>query len=601
MLKLDIKMTDFGLALPLDADREHLSVFGPNGTVVFMAPEAVRQTVSGSRKVSKRVDIWALGVMMYQMLHKGATPVGHYMTKGGPPEALLAVASETVNREAMDFDASEIWQAERARLLRMSATDSLEEQATTADMVHALVVSWVGSEFFVRVCKQCLVFDADNRVDGDDLRGQIDRAIETGWGLEGNVGDGILVASSELLQAAFNIDSKKKDGAVSLVQAVDSEVARIGERIGASLFPTVWADLDPKRSLSKLDRYGIASTRNIDNDLEAQRNSNDQDCRPRPNRLRLFLIVTGLLIVGGLCVIVGLTRSSSGTQDVGPHEPSPSIVKPTGGPAAATVVPSATPSTDHDGATVTHPPPSPPASSSQTSSPLPASHQPSPAASKSNPPASVAASHSPPSSAAASNSPPPQATTTSSSTTTSKAAATPMPPASSANKSPSPTAFPENPQPGFFSENRLILDIVSAYLETLSPVERSRWSECKLSFLKSDRESLKTLLAHYPKPYRSSSPDPTRCSSLLVTGSVSLSLPEPPLLLLSSSEVESLRVWVATRLDDILGIRRTFLGGEDSDSDCDPGGGGEDSDSDPGGGGEDSDSVLSDSDSSDSG
>ena len=55
--------------------------------------------------------------MLYQLLHAGKTPFGHYLTKWGAPEALLAVASETVNKEAMDFDALDIWEAERARLL----------------------------------------------------------------------------------------------------------------------------------------------------------------------------------------------------------------------------------------------------------------------------------------------------------------------------------------------------------------------------------------------------------------------------------------------------------------------------------------------------
>ena len=116
---LTIKLTDFGIAESLDADRSHLSVQGPNGTVVFMAPEAVRQTVDGNRKVSKRVDVWALGVMLYQMLHAGQTPFGHFLVKGGAPEALLAVASETVNREAMDFDgrSGTVWVKERARLM----------------------------------------------------------------------------------------------------------------------------------------------------------------------------------------------------------------------------------------------------------------------------------------------------------------------------------------------------------------------------------------------------------------------------------------------------------------------------------------------------
>ena len=63
---LSIKMTDFGIARPLandanDKKASHLSVFGPNGTVVFMAPEAVRQTPTGCRKVSKRADVWRDG------------------------------------------------------------------------------------------------------------------------------------------------------------------------------------------------------------------------------------------------------------------------------------------------------------------------------------------------------------------------------------------------------------------------------------------------------------------------------------------------------------------------------------------------------------
>ena len=60
---LNIKMTDFGIARTLDAEVSHLTVQGPNGTLVYMAPEAVRQTVNGCRRVSKRVDVWALGIL----------------------------------------------------------------------------------------------------------------------------------------------------------------------------------------------------------------------------------------------------------------------------------------------------------------------------------------------------------------------------------------------------------------------------------------------------------------------------------------------------------------------------------------------------------
>ena len=124
VLPLSIKLTDFGIARALDEEKSHLSVHGQNGTVVYMAPEAVRQTVSGCRKVSKRVDVWALGVMLYQLLHDGQTPFGHFVAKGGPPEVLLAIASETVNKENCDFGMAELgalWRTEQVRILPRGA------------------------------------------------------------------------------------------------------------------------------------------------------------------------------------------------------------------------------------------------------------------------------------------------------------------------------------------------------------------------------------------------------------------------------------------------------------------------------------------------
>lgn len=266
-----------------------------------------------------RVDVWALGVMLYQLLHGGQTPVGHYAERGGAPEVLLALASETVNREAMDFDAREMWTAERTRLLRGSEGGGMETRdqqrrdlpgsATTAgpscnnngggifrdqqqrdlpttgptttsvgscnnngifqqrdqrdlstttgstttgstttvetrdgllitpvETVHALVASWVGSEFLVRLCKRCLAFDVQNRIDASDLRIWIDRAVD--------VQNRVRARRSELVQAAFNIDSSRDQHPEASVdiQVVDTEVARIGEKIGAGLFPEVWED-----------------------------------------------------------------------------------------------------------------------------------------------------------------------------------------------------------------------------------------------------------------------------------------------------------------------------------------------------------------------
>ena len=350
VVPLSIKLTDFGIARSLDADAAHLSLPGPNGTVVFMAPEAVRQTVSRSRKVSKRVDIWALGVVLYQMLHAGKTPFGDYLVSGGPPEALLAVASETVNREAMNFDASNIWRAERARLLLDSSEthpDSSQNLPTmTAEMVRQLVASWVGAEFLVRVCKRCLVFDVNDRIDGKDLRVWVDEAIESGWGLRNSN-----VLQSELLQAAFNIDANGR------MQTVDIEIARIGERVGASVFPaaTSSAGAGPSRTNR---REFIGSSSAISNssdelpmnctdfvDLEAPRNDHkgeDTDrsisesgaCSSleRPRRGFVWILVWILVCIVGVAVGSGFTAmwlsrknggdaAGGGSVAVGPKSP----------------------------------------------------------------------------------------------------------------------------------------------------------------------------------------------------------------------------------------------------------------------------------------
>ena len=304
----------------------HVSAPGPDGTVGFMAPETVRQTVSGRRRVSKSVDIWALGVMLYQMLHEGRTPFGHYLQKGGPREALLAVASETVNRDAMDFDASNMWISERTRLLLPGDHDR-PHNLLMPEIVRALVVSWVGSEFLARVCKRCLVFDVNARIDGRHLRVWVDRAI--GWDLR------VPIEKSELLQAAFNIASNGM-----MMQTVDLEIARIGERIGASLFPEIWAPCHqhqhprqlssrprrPRRHQTKeQDHLGSSSpSLRIDEererlDLEAggPRRRPRDTTGPRKSRFRrtpliiVILLSIVLATLFGICGVVFARHSSS--------------------------------------------------------------------------------------------------------------------------------------------------------------------------------------------------------------------------------------------------------------------------------------------------
>lgn len=73
------RLTDFGLAMPLSGDPTRLTLTGTTvGTVDYMAPEQLR----GS-EVDARADIYALGVLLYEML-TGHTPRGSF----DPPEAL---------------------------------------------------------------------------------------------------------------------------------------------------------------------------------------------------------------------------------------------------------------------------------------------------------------------------------------------------------------------------------------------------------------------------------------------------------------------------------------------------------------------------------
>ena len=61
-----IRLLDFGLAKSLDATRESLSVSGElTGTWHYMSPE---QTLAKRVEIDHRADIWALGVILYEIL-----------------------------------------------------------------------------------------------------------------------------------------------------------------------------------------------------------------------------------------------------------------------------------------------------------------------------------------------------------------------------------------------------------------------------------------------------------------------------------------------------------------------------------------------------
>lgn len=72
-----VKVTDFGLALPLGPDSQRLTLTGASmGTLGYMAPEQVE-----GKEVDARADLYSLGVILYELL-TGVRPQGHFDPPG---------------------------------------------------------------------------------------------------------------------------------------------------------------------------------------------------------------------------------------------------------------------------------------------------------------------------------------------------------------------------------------------------------------------------------------------------------------------------------------------------------------------------------------
>ena len=356
-LLLSIKITDFGIARTLENDVSHLSIQGPSGTLVYMAPEAVRQTVSGCRHVGKKVDTWALGVMFYQILHAGETPFGRFLTKWGVQEAVLAVASETVNREAMDvFGGAAMWEAEKARLLSPTTIGRVPKSTTaeggdptpiTADTVQALVSVWVRLQFLVHACKACMAFDPKNRPDVGELSLQLDLFLESGF----------QIPDADLLQAAFDIDAARGRGG-DCGPAIDRVIKRLGETVvekiattkrGGLVFPEFCrAPFSEQDQLRPSLRYPVSA-------LDIFSEEHDPSLRPservlRTNKARrcrqLLAMVLAAIFAGGLCVCLGVGiaghargGSGGGTSDHSGGGPEETDVSSPGEHSSPTVGP----------------------------------------------------------------------------------------------------------------------------------------------------------------------------------------------------------------------------------------------------------------------
>ena len=196
-IPLIIKVSDFGTGQRLNnvehceqddgpgQHATHLSVFGLVGTAVYMPPEVVRQTPDRRKRVCKRSDVWALGIMVFQMLHEGKTPFHLFQRVPGGKEAILAVASETVNNDVIPKQSAEgrekLWEVERRRMLagplrRLSLQPSGDVEV--GEVLRSLVEAWVRMEVLFILGERCLAFSVDDRMDCADLSKLLDRAAE---------------------------------------------------------------------------------------------------------------------------------------------------------------------------------------------------------------------------------------------------------------------------------------------------------------------------------------------------------------------------------------------------------------------------------------
>jgi formylglycine-generating enzyme required for sulfatase activity len=86
------KLSDFGIASQLRDTATHLTQQGPQGTPVYMAPEQLRR-----KRIDKRVDIYALGVTLYQLLSGTLPFVTEFQIHNDPvPECEWLTADQMV-------------------------------------------------------------------------------------------------------------------------------------------------------------------------------------------------------------------------------------------------------------------------------------------------------------------------------------------------------------------------------------------------------------------------------------------------------------------------------------------------------------------------
>jgi serine/threonine protein kinase/ribosomal protein S27E len=114
-------VTDFGLALSEATQHQHRDEFA--GTVAYMSPEQIR---AESQYLDGRTDVWALGVMLYEMVGKRRPFVG----------APAQVADEICNREPKPLRLlNEKIPPELEEIVKGCLTKTIDKRTSTAEQL----------------------------------------------------------------------------------------------------------------------------------------------------------------------------------------------------------------------------------------------------------------------------------------------------------------------------------------------------------------------------------------------------------------------------------------------------------------------------------
>lgn len=165
--RLVLKLADFGLAHNLGESRSHISDYGTAGTLLYMSPDSLHQpTVDGRKQLGKPVDIWSLGVILFQLLEAGKTPWDAYRALGDVRLAL--VIADPRSSKNTQIDPEEVWE----RLWKWSETSEtalLGNSSSNRTDAAAAAAARLELEFLLRCSQRCLTFGGADRPCSEEL------------------------------------------------------------------------------------------------------------------------------------------------------------------------------------------------------------------------------------------------------------------------------------------------------------------------------------------------------------------------------------------------------------------------------------------------